>query len=39
MPSAGDNSTCPMRAQQVVRGMVVAAFAAMSRPWLVAWSL
>lgn len=28
-----------MKSQDVVRGMVVPALAAMSRPWLVAWSL
>jgi hypothetical protein len=36
---SGDNATCPMKTQEAMRGMVVPAFAAMSRPWLVAWSL
>ena len=36
---SGDNASCPMKMQEAVRGMVVPAFVAMSRPWLVAWSL
>ena len=35
----GDGAKCPMKQRDLVRGMVVTAFASMSRPWLVAWSL
>eukprot|EP01047_Picozoa_sp_COSAG01_P052141 COSAG01_NODE_5454_length_4255_cov_3.187199_3_plen_999_part_00 len=36
-PAAGEQA--PMVTQETMRGMVVPSFTAMSRPWLVAWSL